>query len=601
MTRDQLVYPALLVSLLLSISGTALGGEKPNVLLIINDQHNGSIMTQRGYPYVDTPAIDRLAAEGVTFTRAYTTYPICKAMRYSLMTGMMVSQVCPDCSGKFQNVTSRKSLGTRMREAGYETAYFGKWHVGQTGLGEVADWHGFDTYIDHSSSKGGDTYTRNNILGWLREEREGPFFLVASFMNPHDSAELGRAIAGFREGITFKDEPVDWQGIDVEKDAPPLPANFGVMENEPEGFTVRRPQGPDEKYWSSHPTAKWTEEDWRRYMWGYDRLVEMMDAHVGLVLDELEKQGLMDDTVIIFTSDHGDGHASHRWNMKMSFYEESVNIPFIVSWRGETRGGVIDEETLVSNTLDINATLLALAGVEKPDHFRGLDLMPLVLEQPGAETFEPRDFVVTEMLQVDMTGRMVAGPDYKYILFDSGDNPEVLFDLANDPGELKNVVHESAYQDELAMARRTLRDWVRETGDPFNIDSIPGMRLDITPAKTVSHTFIAPSAAAVAKEVKTWGEGFPVATEKEAASPCDGETQGRVRLDIAGEPGDAFKIYLHCGDETVAKCHAVVRSGATEASCSDGPRRNAGGFFSCSVKPGMNNSPAAKLATADCR
>ena len=143
-------------------------------------------------------------------------------------------------------------------------------------------------------------------------------------------------------------------------------------------------------------------------MWAYDRLVEMMDAHVGLVIDELENQGLADNTVIIFTSDHGDGHASHRWNQKMSFYEEAVNVPFIVSWKGKTKAGVIDEKTLVSNTLDINSTLLGFAGVTPPDNWQGKDLRPLVLNDPGTETFTPREFVVTEMLQVDLNGRMLA-------------------------------------------------------------------------------------------------------------------------------------------------------------------------------------------------
>ncbi len=589
MCKDSLVYVTLIISTFFSLAGATSAGDRPNILLIVNDQHNGSVMTQRGYPYIDTPAIDRLAEQGVTFTRAYTPYPICKAMRYSLMTGMMVSQVCPDCTGKFQNVTSRKSLGMRMKEAGYATAYFGKWHVGQTGLDQVADWHGFDTYIDHSSSKGGDTYTRNNILEWLREERKEPFFLVASFMNPHDSAELGRAIAGFTEDITFKDEPVDWQGVDVEKDAPPLPANFGVMENEPEGFTIRRPQGPEERYWSSHPTAEWTEEDWRRYMWGYDRLVEMMDAHVGQVLDELTKQGLMEDTVIIFTSDHGDGHASHRWNMKMSFYEEAVNIPFIVTWKGRTRAGVIDDQTLISNTLDINTTLLSLAGVEPPQHFRGLDVMPLVLEDPGESVFTPRDFVVTEMLQRDITGRMVAGPDYKYILFDGGKNPEVLIDLVNDPGELWPVTRDPAYGDKLNMARQTLRDWVRDTGDTFDISSMPGTMAAAVPVAAE------PKPAAAASD-RTWGERIEIGT----ASVCGADTKGLVRLDISGKTGDAFRIYLRCGDETAAKCTARITAGSAEASCEDGPKQFMPGEYSCSAKPLIGNSPAARITSAAC-
>jgi len=592
-------YLLLGVSISLALINQAWAQERPNILLIINDQHNGAVMTQRGYPHIDTPAIDRLADAGVTFTRAYTAYPICKGMRYSLMTGLMVSQVCPGCSGKFQNVTSQTSLGTRMRDAGYETAYFGKWHVGQTGLEQVADWHGFETHIDHSSSKGGDTYTRDNILAYLREPHDKPFFMVASFMNPHDTAEIARQISGFSEDVTFKDKPVDWRSIDVEKDAPPLPDNFAPMEDEPEGYYIRRPQGPEDKYWSSHPTAAWTEDDWRRYMWAYDRLVEMMDAHVGLVIDELEKQGLLNDTVIIFTSDHGDGHASHRWNQKMSFYEDVVNIPFIVSWKGKTKAGVMDNKTLVSNTLDVNSTLLGIAGVTPPDNWQGKDLRPVVLKDPGTETFTPREFVVTEMLQVDLNGRMLASADFKYVVFDGGENPEVLIDLFNDPGELRPVTKDPNYRDTLIMARQMLRDWVAETGDTFNIDGIPTTTHGTVSADesgVQSGSAMAPSESSD----RTWGERTEIAIGTGTASGCSENTQGIVRLNISGDPGDAFRIYLRCGDTVSAKCTARVSAGATTASCQDGPSEIVPGESRCSWKPLIGNSPAAKITAATC-
>ena len=597
--RDQISCLILLTSASLALVNPVWAQDKPNIVLIINDQHNGAIMTQRGYPHIETPAIDKLAESGVTFTRAYTPYPICKAMRYSLMTGLMVSQVCPECTGKFENVTSQTSLGTRMKEAGYETAYFGKWHVGQTGLNQVADWHGFETYIDHSSSKGGDTYTRNNILAYLRKPHSKPFFMVASLMNPHDTAELARQISGFTESITFKDEPVDWQSIDVEKDAPPLPDNFAPMEDEPEGFYIRRPQGPEDKYWSSHPTAAWTDADWRRYMWAYDRLVEMMDAHVGLVIDELETQGLLDNTVIIFTSDHGDGHASHRWNQKMSFYEEAVNIPFIVSWQGKTEAGVVDDKTLVSNTLDINSTLLGFAGITPPDNWQGKDLRPLVLKDPGTALYTPREFVVTEMLQVDLTGRMLAGSDFKYILFDGGENPEVLIDLFNDPGELRPVTKDPRYRDTLIMARQMLRGWIAETGDTFNIDSIPTTSHDTVSA---AESQVQPDSAMTSSESseRTWGERTEIVTEKGTASGCSEDTKGVVRLNISGNTGDAFRIYLRCGDTVVAKCTARVSAGATAASCQDGPSEVVNGEYRCSWKPWIVNSPAAAMTTAVC-
>jgi len=111
----------------------------PNILLIIADQHTGSVMSQRGYSYVTTPGIDKIADAGVTFTRAYTTYPVCKAFRKSMMTGLMPS--------KAPNATDYPSIGNTLREAGYETVYHGKWHVGETRIDKSAAWHGLKRTI----------------------------------------------------------------------------------------------------------------------------------------------------------------------------------------------------------------------------------------------------------------------------------------------------------------------------------------------------------------------------------------------------------------------------------------------------------------------
>jgi hypothetical protein len=305
----------------------------------------------------------------------------------------------------------------------------------------------------------------------------------------------------------------------------------------------------------------------------------MMDAHVGQVIDELEDQALLDNTVIIFTSDHGDGHGAHRWNQKMSFYEDAVNIPFIVSWKGRTRAGVIDEETLISNTLDINSTLLAIAGVTQPDNWQGRNLMPRVLKDPGTETFTPRDFVVSEMLQADYQGRMLATNDFKYIVFDGGENPEVLIDLFNDPGELKPVTNDPNYRGTLNLARRLLQGWVAEIGDRFDVARVPAASGE--PAEGAD---------------RTWGDR----NEIESAPSCTAGTKGVVRLSMSGDAGDAFRIYLRCGDEVVAKCTARTTAGGTEASCQDGPNKVINGEMRCSTKPSLGNSPAATVSAAEC-
>jgi arylsulfatase A-like enzyme len=283
----------------------------PNILLIIADQHTGSVMTQRGYSHITTPGIDKIADSGVTFTRAYTPYPVCKAYRKSMMTGLMPSKIA--------DATEHPSIGNTLRESGYETVYHGKWHVGETRISRVEDWHGFETYDGRQN----DTTTRERVVDFIRQEHDRPFFLVTAFMNPHDACELARNMSGVEDD--YKDEPIDVSNVPLE-DTPPLPANFAIPSNEAEGFALRRNPERGTSMFGKHPTKDWGELEWRRYMYGYDRLLEMVDAHIKLVIDELEAQGLLDNTVIIYTSDHGDGHASHQWNQKMTFYEEAINV-----------------------------------------------------------------------------------------------------------------------------------------------------------------------------------------------------------------------------------------------------------------------------------
>ena len=132
-----------LILLLLFMSNRLFAqSERPNILLLLSDQHGGKVMTQTGYSYIKTPGLDKLADEGVTYTRSYCTYPVCVASRASFLTGKM-----PSVSHN-NNLTSHPSIGTKMQEAGYQTAYFGKWHVSNSKMQKVEDWHGFQQYED---------------------------------------------------------------------------------------------------------------------------------------------------------------------------------------------------------------------------------------------------------------------------------------------------------------------------------------------------------------------------------------------------------------------------------------------------------------------
>ncbi|MGC1204983.1 MAG: sulfatase-like hydrolase/transferase [Flavobacteriaceae bacterium] len=445
------------------IYGVNAQDNKPNVILIISDQHAGKIMTQRGYDHIKTPGIDKLAAEGVTFTRAYVAYPVCTASRAAMITGIMPSKSQPQ-------LTDYTSIGQQMKSNGYETAYYGKWHVGNSKMDKTKDWHGFEQYEDLRN----DTKIRQLSNDFIKKEHDKPFFMITSYLNPHDCCELARNMSGMND---------NYHDGAVEENAnlaitPFLPTNFRIPPNEPEGFSVRRtPDSTDVSMFRKHPVKYWDETKWRQYMYGYDRLVEKVDAHILRMLEELEKSGQLENTIIIYTSDHGDGHAAHEWNQKMTFYEESVNVPFIISYKGKSSAGIIDKKTLINTGLDIFTTISGMTGIEHDEVLLGIDLQPSVMKKSIVDPTK-RNYVVSEMNQLavegrSFTGRMVLTDRFKYVLFDGGKNPEQLYDLEVDPGELNPVTDNPEFAYQLKAHREMLKEWIVESDDVFKKSSIP--------------------------------------------------------------------------------------------------------------------------------
>ncbi|UXX79404.1 sulfatase-like hydrolase/transferase [Reichenbachiella carrageenanivorans] len=460
-----IIQTSILLCLLTLVSRHSMADDPlPNIIVIITDQHTGKIMTQRGYNHITTPGIDKLAAEGTLFTKSYVTYPVCTFSRKSMITGLMPH--------KLDDVTVATSVGKTMKDAGYDTGYFGKWHVGTTKLDEIEAWHGFDSYYENYY----DSTIYKESKAFLDQTRTKPFFMVTSYNNPHDACELARNISGGDD--KYHDGEVD-EAMDVAL-CPPLPFNYEIPLNEAEGHYSRRNQDPGDPHYSSHPTKTWTDTEWRQFLYGYDRLLEKVDARIEDLIDDLDEKNLLENTVIIYTSDHGDGRGAHKWNQKKSFYEESVNVPFIISWKGKTKAGVVDNSTLVSSGLDLYPTILQFAGItEAPAGLHGIDLSPAALENPTG-TLTPRDYVISENVQRVYTGhtggqfngRMVVTNDFKYMLFDKGVNREQLYDLTTDPGELAPVTDDPAYQTDIADLRQKLKDWVAATGDDFEVDQI---------------------------------------------------------------------------------------------------------------------------------
>ncbi len=444
-TRRQLIRTGVagLCSLTLGRRLTAVEGKKrPNVLIITTDQQRVDAISAGGNKWLKTPNIDSLAANGVYFTNSYCPYPLCSPSRASLHTSRMPHEIGVDHNGMQINPKIPIS-GQIFREAGYDTGYAGKWHCPST-----YPTDGIPGYkVLNTTTRPGklaqvvDEATMNAAIEFILRKHEKPFLAVVSFINPHDIC--------LPAGETSPILPDVWQRYQPPAGAevPPLPLNFGDTQGAPDGF-VRKARHEE-----------WDENHWRKYIYAYYRMVEDVDRQVGLVLRALRQSGLEENTIVVFTSDHGEGLASHRWTGKMMYYEEEVAVPLIVSWKSVTPRR-IDREHLVS-ALDVLPTICDYAGVKVSAVMRGQSLRSIIEnpQQPGHE------YIVSEMASGMARSFMVRTKRYKYMVFPrtAGQKLEMLFDMQADPGEMKNLAGQTALAGEIERHRKLLADWNKLT------------------------------------------------------------------------------------------------------------------------------------------
>ena len=428
---------------------------RPNILLIMVDQMKADVLSAYGNPHIHTPALDGLVDRGANFRDAYCVQPICVPSRASMMTGTLPHDNGVVLNGaKGDGLRDKLWLGALMRDAGYEPAYFGKWHIPIPT--EETALHGFER-MAHVGNNRIDDEVAASACAFLAEEHRDPFFLVASFNNPHNICEWAR-------GDPLPDGPIP-EPPNIEA-CPPLPGNAEASPAEP-GF-VRTFHA---KYPRVFPTTDWDDDQWRCYLWAYYRLIEKVDARIGDVLDALERSSHRDLTLVVFVSDHGDGAGAHRWNQKSVLFEEAVAVPLILCPPGRASGTRTDHSVLVSTGLDLLPTLCDYAGVAVDgSRALGRSLRPL-LEGDAAW----RDHLVVEMelgvrdQPYGVRGRALRVDRYKYVAYhkDSGERIEQLFDLAQDPGEMADLSADPAFADALASCRLKLQTWCEVYNDDF--------------------------------------------------------------------------------------------------------------------------------------
>ena len=413
--------------------------QRPNIIYIMTDQQTATAMSCAGNPDLRTPNMDRIAAQGVRFTNAYCAFPLSGPTRASMFTGYYPSEIgMGENEIPLPDSLRHNTLGTLVRNVGYDCAYAGKWHVNTVTIPDQE--FGFKCIKDN-----GDIGLAEACVDYLQHrDQKKPFFMVASFINPHNICEYARG----QKTPHAKLEPAKLE------DCPNLPENYAVS---PYDATVL--QFEKQQEYKLYPTMSYNDDDWRQYRNAYFRLVEAVDAEIGKIVAEIDRQNLWKNTVVIFTSDHGDGTGAHHWNQKTALYEEVANIPFIVCSPYAKKKGIVSE-ALVNNAIDFMPSICEWTGAEMPAGRQGKSFRNLV--EKGIPS---QDFVVTET-NFNQTkgsmGWMVRTEKYKYVLYDKGKYREQLYDMENDRGEMQNLAVEARYQEEVARHRAILVEWLKK-------------------------------------------------------------------------------------------------------------------------------------------
>ena len=448
------------------------------MIYVFTDQQHAGMMSCAGNPYLKTPAMDSLAQTGARFERAYSANPVCVPSRVAMLTGHFPSRFGMQSNGelgttKIPEPVLQHALGSLFRSAGYRTVYGGKTHV----PGKI-DQYGFEVLTGDQRQGLADS-----CVEFLKQKHDRPFLLVASFINPHDICYMAindferasprKAAKGKPARPSGKKEPSAAphqlalaealqpppgvsQADFLANHLPPLPANLEPPEGEPEVLTTASHAAG----FRAHAFANWGEQQWRLHRWAYCRLTERVDREIGQVLQALREAGLEDNTLVVFSSDHGDHDGAHRLEHKSTFYEEAARVPFIVSLKGVTKPGLVDRTHVVSSGLDLIPTLCDFAGIAVPPDLPGRSVRALA---EGRDAGSWRDYVVSETHY----GRMVCSGRYKYCVYESGASRESLVDLAEDPGEMKNLAASPEHAQILDQHRAYLRQWLDHYGDTF--------------------------------------------------------------------------------------------------------------------------------------
>jgi choline-sulfatase len=450
--------------------------EKPNVLFLVADDLNCDLHCY-GHPRVQSPNIDRLAARGVRFERAYCQVPLCSPSRSSFLTGRRpnVTRVLTNPRGaRFssdckatphfrETLSDTVTLPQLFRQNGYRVVRVGKLYhygvpgqIGTSGLDDPESWDvvvnpaGRDkaeenkifTLIPHSyggtlswlAAEGGDLEQTDGLAATaaeslLEELKDGPFFLAVGFYRPHTPY-----VAPKKYFELYPTESIELPALSEGDRAAKPAAAYATAKKEERAMSDAQRREAMQAYWAS---------------------ISFMDAQVGRVLDALERLGLAERTIVVMTGDHGYHMYQHGLWQKMTLFENSARVPLVIAAPGAKGKG--SHTQALAELVDLYPTLADLCGLKAPEYLDGASLRP-VLDDPSQAV---KDAAFTQLRRGNYDGYSIRTPRWRYTLWDDGRQGEQLFDLEADFQETHDLAADPRHSNTLAALRERLRKYAR--------------------------------------------------------------------------------------------------------------------------------------------
>jgi len=474
-----------LVALAASGLSAATGADRPNILYIMADDHAAHAISAYGSKINNTPQIDRIAKEGMRFNDCFVTNSICTPSRAAILTGKYSHINGVPVFNRFDG--SQPTVAKYLQAAGYHTGMIGKWHLGSDPTGfdywNILPGQGvyFDpTFITRAGFQKHTGYCTDIItefaLDFLKDRpRDKPFFLMCHHKAPHRPWQPDEKHRKRWENVQVPEPETFNDDYATRSDAAREATMRIDRDLKPSDYKRQPPAGL-----SVTELKKWK---YQRYMQDYLACIDSIDDSVGTLLDYLERHGLSENTIVIYTSDQGFFLGDHNWFDKRFMYEESLRMPFLVRWPGKIKAGSVTDAMILN--VDFAPTLMAAAGLQVPADIQGRSILPLL---KGETPKGWRTSMYYRYYHYPQDHRVqphygLRTEQYKLIYFNKINQWE-LFDLKKDPHELNNLYGKPAYADTVQSLKAEMYRLKKELKDENQFEKeLPRSSVEVRPPK----------------------------------------------------------------------------------------------------------------------